>query len=306
MTTTSPSDAAPSRPVAGVLWMVVTGVLFVAVTASVKLTDGRVPAPQAAFLRYTLGLIFILPMIPAIRADKLCWPEIRVFTLRGAAHTVGVMLWFYGMSTITIAEVTALNYMSPVYVTLGAVLFLGERMALRRIMAVGVAMLGALIILRPGFRELQGGHWAMVLAAFCLAGSYLVAKQLSGRLSAATLVAMLSIAVSIGLTPFAWAVWVPVSWYDLGILFLTAAFATGAHYSMGLAFKCAPVTVTQPVTFLQLIWAVALGYFMFDEGLDSWVIIGGTVIIAAVSFITWREAMVNRRQVTPQAGETKF
>ncbi|MBS8229265.1 DMT family transporter [Vannielia litorea] len=286
--------------------MVVTGILFVAVTASVKLTGGRVPAPQAAFLRYALGLIFILPMIPAIRADRLGWPEIRVFTLRGVAHTVGVMLWFYGMSTITIAEVTALNYMSPVYVTLGAVLFLGERMALRRILAVAAAMLGALIILRPGFRELQAGHWAMVLAAFCLAGSYLVAKQISGRVSAATLVAMLSVAVSVGLIPFAWAVWVPVSWHDLGILFLTAAFATGAHYTMGLAFKCAPVTVTQPVTFLQLIWAVALGYFMFDEGLDSWVILGGTVIIAAVSFITWREAVVNRRRVTPQAGETKF
>ncbi len=306
MATVEISSPAPSRPVAGVLWMVVTGVLFVLVTASVKLTDGRVPAPQAAFLRYSLGLVFILPMIPAIRADGLKLKDMPIFALRGATHTVGVMLWFYGMSTITIAEVTALNYMSPVYVTIGAVLFLGERMALRRILAVVAAMAGALIILRPGFRELQGGHWAMVVAALCLAGSYIVAKQVSGRVSAATLVAMLSVTVAIGLIPFAWAVWVPVSWHDLGILFLTAAFATAGHYTMGVAFKCAPVTVTQPVTFLQLIWAVLLGYFMFDEGLDAWVIVGGTVIVAAISFITWREAMVSRRKVTPQVGETKY
>ncbi|WP_252942751.1 DMT family transporter [Oceanicola sp. 502str15] len=306
MSTDMSSSQAPSRPVAGVLWMVVTGVLFVAVTASVKLTGGRVPAPQAAFLRYALGLVFILPMIPAIRADHLGLRELKIFAMRGAGHTVGVMLWFYGMSTITIAEVTALNYMSPIYVTLGAVVFLGEKMALRRILAVAVAMVGAIIILRPGFRELEPGHWAMVGAALCLAGSYIVAKQLSGRVSAATLVAMLSVTVAIGLAPFAWAVWVPVSWNDLAILFLTAAFATCAHYSMGVAFKCAPVTVTQPVTFLQLIWAVALGYFMFDEGLDSWVILGGLVIIAAISFITWREAVVSRRKVTPVSGETKF
>ncbi|MBY6152098.1 DMT family transporter [Vannielia litorea] len=306
MATVSPDTTAPNRPVAGVLWMVVTGVLFVAVTASVKLTGGRVPAPQAAFLRYALGLIFILPMIPAIRADRLGIRELKIFAGRGAAHTVGVMLWFYGMSTITIAEVTALNYMSPVYVTLGAVIFLGEKMALRRILAVVAALIGAIIILRPGFRELQAGHWAMVGAALCLAASYIVAKQISDRVSAATLVALLSVTVSIGLVPFAWAVWVPVSWHDLGILFLTAAFATGAHYTMGVAFKCAPVTVTQPVTFLQLIWAVALGYFMFDEGLDTWVILGGTVIISAISFITWREAVVSRRKVTPVSGETKF
>ncbi|SIN81655.1 DMT family transporter [Vannielia litorea] len=306
MATVSPTDVAPSRPVAGVLWMVLTGILFVFVTASVKFTGGRVPAPQAAFLRYALGLVFILPMIPAIRADRLGLREMKIFAARGAGHTVGVMLWFYGMSTITIAEVTALNYMSPVYVTLGAVFFLGETMALRRILAVLAALGGALIILRPGMRELEPGHWAMVGAALCLAASYLIAKQVSGRVSAATLVAMLSVTVSVGLAPFAWAVWVPVSWHDLGILFLTAAFATGAHYAMGVAFKCAPVTVTQPVTFLQLIWAVLLGYFVFDEGIDAWVLVGGTAIIAAISFITWREAVVSRRQVTPVSGETKF
>ena len=302
MTTASPSG----RPVQGVLWMVLTGILFVGVTASVKLTGGRVPAAQAAFLRYALGLVFILPMIPAIRADALKLSDMPIFALRGAFHTIGVILWFYGMSTITLAEVTALNYMSPVYVTVGAALFLGETLALRRILAVFTALAGGLVILRPGFRELETGHWAMVGAAVGMAGGYILAKQISQRVSAATLVAMLSVTVTIGLAPFAWAVWVPVGLHDLGILFMTAAFATAGHYTMGLAFKSAPVTVTQPVTFLQLIWAVLLGYFMFDEGLDAWVIIGGTVIIAAVSFITWREAVVNRRQVTPPQGATKF
>jgi len=295
----------PNRPVAGILWMVLTGMLFVGMTATVKLLGGRVPAAQAAFLRYAIGLIFILPMIPAIRADRLGKPGMRVFALRGVAHTLGVILWFYGMSTITIAEVTALNYMSPVYVTIGAALFLGETLAARRILAVLVALAGALVILRPGFRELSPGHYAMVVAALLLAISYLMAKQISDRVGAETLVAMLSVTVAIGLIPFAYAVWVPVSLRDLGVLTVTGALATGAHYTMGLAFKSAPVTVTQPVMFLQLIWAVLLGYFVFDEGLDGWVMLGGLAIIAAISFLTWREAMVARRIVTPNEGQTK-
>ena len=73
---------------------------------------------------------------------------------------------------------------------------------------------------------------------------------------------------------------------------------------MTLAFAAAPLTVTQPVTFLQLVWAVTLGAVVFGEAVDGWVIFGGAVIMASVSFITWREA-VARRKVTPVTHETK-
>ena len=72
------------------------------------------------------------------------------------------------------------------------------------------------------------------------------------------------------------------------------------------AFAAAPLTVTQPVTFLQLVWACLLGYFVFDEGIDLWVVIGGGVILGSVSFITWREAVLKRRTRTPPAMATKL
>jgi len=83
-----------------------------------------------------------------------------------------------------------------------------------------------------------------------------------------------------------------------------ACFATAGHYAMTFAFAAAPLTVTQPVSFLQLVWAVLLGAVFFDEAVDGWVIFGGAVIMAAVSFITWREA-VARRAVTPAVAQTK-
>lgn len=292
------------RPAWGALWMIVTGLCFVAVTALVKAMGQGVPAAESAFLRYVFGLLFLLPMARSLLQVRLTPRQWRLFSLRALFHTGGVVLWFYAMTRIPIAEVTAMNYLSPVYVTVLAVFILGERLAFRRVLAIAAALVGALMILRPGFRELDLGHFAMLATALFFAGSYLLAKILSGELSAAVVVALMSVGVTIGLAPLAIAVWVwPTAW-ELLLLLGVALFATAGHYSMTLAFAAAPVTVTQPVTFLQLVWAVALGALVFGEPVDIWVISGGAVILAAVVFITWREAVLKRR-ITPLVPETK-
>ena len=290
----------PRSATAGILWMVLTGLNFVAVTALVKLLGGALPAAESAFLRYLLGLVFLLPMIPALRRARLERRALSLFALRGLVHGLGVILWFYAMTQIPIAEVTAMNYLSPVWVTLGAALFLGERLALRRLLAIAAAFMGALLILRPGFREISPGHIAMLGTAMLFAASYLIAKRMSGQVSPAVVVAALSLTVPLALAPFALAQWVPPNMGQLALLFLVAVFATAGHFTMTLAFRAAPITVTQPVTFLQLVWATALGALFFAEPVDGWVIAGGSLILAAVSFITWREAML-KRQATPPA-----
>jgi drug/metabolite transporter (DMT)-like permease len=297
-------DSGQNQPVTGVIWMVLMGLNFVAVTAIVKHIGNEVPAAQSAFLRYFLGLVFLIPMIRPILAAHLTKRQLKLFAARGVVHTIAVILWFFAMARIPIADVTAMNYLSPVYVTLGAALVLKEALPPRRLAAVIIALVGAIVILRPGFREIDQGHIAMLGTALMFAAGYLIAKQLSGEVSAAVVVGMLSITVTIGLAPFAWAVWVPVALSDIGWLFLVACFATAGHYTMTLAFAAAPLTVTQPVTFLQLIWAVAMGALVFNEPVDGWVVFGGAIIMASISFITWREALAKRR-ITPTAHQTK-
>lgn len=292
------------RPVAGIVWMVLTGLMFVCVTAIVKYVGSDLPAAEGAFLRYVLGLVFLIPMIGPIMAAHLTRRQVKLFAWRGVVHTGAVILWFYAMSRIPLAEVTAMNYLSPIYVAMGAALFLGERLPPRRLAAVFMGLVGALIILRPGARDLDPGHVAMLFTALGFAASYLIAKQLSGEVPALVVVGMLSITVAIGLAPFAWAVWVTPTWAQVGWMFLVACFATVGHITMTKAFAAAPLTVTQPVTFLQLVWAVALGALVFGESVDGWVIFGGAVIMASVSFITWREA-VARRKVIPAVVATK-
>ncbi|MDB0052220.1 DMT family transporter [Ascidiaceihabitans sp.] len=295
----------PSRHRAGIFWMFVTGLCFVAVTALVKHMGNRVPPAEAAFLRYFLGLVFLLPMLKDLREAQLTRRQWKLFGMRGMFHAGAVILWFYAMTRIPIAEVTAMNYLSPVYVTIGAAIFLGEKLAMRRIVAILIALLGAAIILRPGFREVSSGHLAMLVTAIVFAGSYLTAKIMAGEVKPTVVVAMLSIFVPIGLAPFAIAVWVTPSLNELMLLFCVASFATAGHYTMTLAFAAAPVTVTQPITFLQLVWAVLLGAIVFGEPVDIWVVFGGVVILASVTFIIWREAVMKRSPVTPVMHETK-
>lgn len=276
--------------------MVVTGLLFVGVTAAVKHGAAGLPAAQSAFLRYFLGLVFLIPMLRPLREARLTTRQKKMFWVRGVAHAFAIILWFHAMTRITIAEVTAMNYMTPIYITLGAALFLRERLAARRLLAIAAGFAGALIILRPGFRELSDGHLAMVAAAMFFAVSYLSAKRMADEVSPTAVVAMLSITVTVCLAPIALAVWQTPSTEQLFWIFIVATLATAGHYTMTLAFAAAPVSVTQPVVFLQLVWSVLLGALIFAEPADSFVILGGAVIVGATTFIAIREAMIKRAE----------
>jgi drug/metabolite transporter (DMT)-like permease len=292
--------ASANLPVAGVLWMLGASLSFVAVTGIVRHLGTGLPAAQGAFIRFAFGLLFLAPTLALTLRRGFVPGALRLFVLRGALHTLAVTLWFYAMARIPVAEVTAIGYLNPVVVTIGAALVFGERLAARRIVAIGVAIAGALIVLRPGLREIAPGHWSQLGAAVSFGVSYLVAKRLSELAPAGVVVAMMSLTVTIGLAPFAAWVWVPVDAVQLAWLALVALFATAGHYCMTRAFACAPMTVTQPVTFLQLVWATLLGALVFGEAVDPMVMLGGALIIGAISYITWREAQI-RRRTTPVA-----
>lgn len=290
MTAALPRPVQVNRPIEGALWMLATGLCFVGVTGIVRYLGTELPAAQSAFLRFGWGVLFLLPTLLPVLRQGFARRTLVLFGWRGVAHSLAVVFWFYAMARIPVAEVTAIGYLNPVLMTLGASLFFGEVLALRRVLSVVFALVGAVVILRPGLREVTDGHLAQLAAATFFAASYLLAKRLSQLAPAGTVVAMMSLTVMLGLLPLALCVWVPVSLAQLMWLGLVAGFATTAHYCMVRAFRVAPLTVTQPVTFLQLIWATLLGALVFGEAVDLWVMLGGGIIIAAISWITFAEA----------------
>jgi drug/metabolite transporter (DMT)-like permease len=284
-----------NRPLAGILWMFLTGLTFVGVTAIVRHLGTALPAAESAFIRFLYGIAFLIPAILPVLRSGLPAGAGRLILIRGALHTAAVILWFYAMAHIPMAEVTAIGYLNPVVVTAGGMLLFRERLTALRVAAILAALAGALVILRPGFRTVETGHLAQLGAALGFGLSYLIAKRLSALLPAGALVALLSVTVTAGLAPFALAVWVTPTPGQVLWLGGVAAFATAGHYTMARAFAAAPLTVTQPVIFLQLVWAVLTGYVLFGEVVDPLVIAGGGIIIAAILALTVKEAR-DRRQ----------
>ena len=284
-----------NQSIIGIMWMVLTTILFVGVTATVRYLEGEVPAPQAAFLRYAIGTLLLTPSLITLIKIKPNKPLMSKFLLRGLVHSFGVTLWFYAMSVMPVAEVTAIGFLTYIFVSIGACIFLKEKLHKHRITAVIISFVGALIILRPGFKVIESGQLGMLMATVVFTASYLIAKIVSKERSSSEIVAMLSVFTTIFLIPSEIYSWEPISLEALLILAFTALIATIGHITMTQAIKAAPMVVTQPILFLQLVWASMVGLFLFDEQFDLYVIIGGTVIMICVCYVSYREHVLGKK-----------
>lgn len=284
-----------NQSIIGILWMVLTTILFVGVTATVRYLEGEVPAPQAAFLRYAIGTLFLIPSLISLTKIKPDKPLLQKFILRGLVHSIGVTLWFYAMSVMPVAEVTAIGFLTYIFVSIGASIFLKEKLHRHRLAAILISFIGALIVLRPGFKVIESGQLGMLMATVVFTVSYLIAKIVSKERSSSEIVAMLSIFTTIFLIPSAIYSWEPLSIKAFLILSFTALIATVGHITMTKAIKAAPMVVTQPILFLQLVWASMVGLFIFNEKFDPFVILGGTIIMLCVCYVSYREHILGKK-----------
>lgn len=286
----------------GVLWMGLAGILFVGVTGIVRYLGSDIPPIQAAFIRYVFGLLMLVPLLHHL---NLKWPKgkkLILFTARGIAHAIAVSLWFFAMARIPIAEVIAIGYSAPIFVTIGAALFLGERLRLHRVLAITAGFFGMLVIMRPGFETIEIGSLAQLTAAPVFALSFLLAKVLTRDENPIVIVVMLSIFCTLALAPGAILQWQAPTLAEYGWLAVVALLATLGHYAQTRAYQAAPITATQPVWFLQLVWGALLGWVAFNESIEIWTFAGATIIIIAVTYITHREAKAqkNRKLEKPE------
>jgi drug/metabolite transporter (DMT)-like permease len=141
-----------------------------------------------------------------------------------------------------------------------------------------------LIILQPGFRAIDLGAIAQLVAAPLFAVSMLIAKNLTRNESNGHILLMLSVFCTLTLTLPAIAIWRQPTLEELSWLFLCAVFATAGHYCMTRAFRSAEIAALQPITFLQLVWATLMGSFLFGEQPNFWVWLGGGIIVISATY----------------------
>lgn len=280
------TQPATSGNTAGILWMVSATILYVLMVISVRFLGTDMPTSQSAFLRFAIGMVLMLPMIPGMLRGGFPADTKSLFFWRGLIHTVGVIFWFYAMVRLPVAEVTAIGYLTPILMTVGAAVMFGEILTGGRLISLVVALGGALVVLRPGVREIEPAHLAQVASAVCFAISFLLAKRLAMRAGSVLITFMMAVSITVLLAPLAIVNWTPVSVEEFAWIALSAVFATAANYCHMKSYSLAPLMVTQPVIFLQIFWATALGYVLFGEAMDPWTITGGLSIVAATVFAT--------------------
>lgn len=287
-------DAIP-RNVQGMFWIVTSGLIFSCFMALVRYVGTTMDPIQTSFLRYGLGLVFLTPFFLRVSAPDLKAMRWKLHLLRGLMHGTGVMLWFYAMSRIPLAEVTAIGFTAPVFATVGAALFLGERIRLPRITAVAVGLMGAMLIVRPGFADVDPGAVAMLIAAPLFACSDLIAKALTRKETGPAVVAYLSIIVTLVTMGPALAVWkwpTPEEW---ALVVCIAGLATVGHLAMTQGFKVGEISAIAPARYIQLLWSALIGFALFSEVPEIWTWVGAAIIVAAALFIARREAIARDR-----------
>ena len=281
----------------GMLWMVATGVLFTVLNATMKKLAHELDPWLVGFLRYVLGAAVIL--LPALRLGvRALWPRVpRLQLLRGLFHAGGMLLWFAALPMVSIAEITAIGFSGPIFICLGAVLFLNERMTGARWAAVLVGFSGVLLVVHPfdagGFSAVSAGMLMMLASGPVFAGSFLVAKVLTRHERSDIMVLWQHLLVSLLLTPFALAAWRMPSPDQWALLLVCGLLGAGGHYCMTRSFRVADISAVQSVKFLELLWAAVLGFFMFGTTPAGWTLAGGAVILVSTLWLARRESRVS-------------
>ena len=273
----------------GLLLVLLGGMFITSLTWIVRSVTDDIHPMQAAFMRYAFGTLLLLPLVfkfaPADLEPKLVGGHI----LRGITHSISLLLWFYAVTKMTLADLTALSFLGPVFITLGAFAFLGETFSYRRLGGIITAFVGAIVILRPGVEVISAGAIAILISSPFQAASTLIGKHLAPRTSTYAMVFYLSFFVGmVTLVPTLF-VWIWPSLHSCIFMFGAAVMATCAHFCWTKSFQMADLSFTQPGVYFTLIWAGAIGYFFYDEQPSIWSGAGAAIIIASTAYIAARE-----------------
>ncbi len=293
----APSSAATARavlpgerPLVGIGLMAAGVCTLPLMDGTAKYLSGDFHVLQVAWARYGFHLLLLLALLAwRLRPAELVPNHPGLQVLR-SGFLLGTTLCYFGaIAYLPLATVLALAFIGPVVSTALAPVALGEHIGSRRWVAVMVGFTGALIVLRPGFDVFHPAS-LLALGAGVFYGLYLLAtRRLSGSgRPAVTLLytAVIGVAVLTLTLPFVWRAPQATDWLLMAIM---GAFGALAHFLIIRAFEHAPAAVLGPVSYVEIVMAVAIGWIAFGDFPDRWTWTGIAVIVASGVYISVRE-----------------
>lgn len=259
------------------------------------------PSVEIAWIRFLVFVLILLPIVLAPASGnpmRSTRPLLQVF--RGLGLLCSSIFFIMALGYLPIAEATATGFISPLFVTGLSVLFLGEKVGLRRWTATIAGLLGVLIIVRPGTAAFQPGTIFPIISALGWATALVLTRKISGADRAITTMAFSAITGFLVLSVIVPFYWIVPSWTQIALGVGIGVAATVGHWIVVLAFRYADASVLAPFSYVQLVWVTLIGFFVFGEVPDAVTFAGAAVIIASGVYTAHRER-VRRAQVTVPA-----
>ena len=277
------------------IFLIIISVFFGTVMLSfLKIAQEDVNVYVAGFFRFFLGLVIILPYIIKKKDAVLKTPHLKKHFLRAIPSLPAMLLYFSALVLLPIEKLTAISFVVPLMVTILAVFFLGEKIYIYRTLALILGFSGMLIIIRPGFVDISIGVYMVLFSALLWSINIIITKKISKDDSAITILAYQSIFMSILSFFIVLFFWETPSLKSFIYLVLSAICGTVLHLTLNHAFKLVDVSMTQPYSFLNLVFASIIGYFVFDEIPDAYTWIGASIIFIGVLIISYREMKLDK------------
>jgi len=275
--------------IAALAWMMGGVLMFAGVMLTVRLLLIDVPTTQTTFLRYAIGALILVPFVGRFSFSFFKSNHRTLFVIRACLHGAAVFLWFFAVLHAALADVNAMLNLVPVYVVIGAAVMFGEILTMPRMITILVSFAGALLIVRPGFAEINIGMLAIFAAGPAFASSELIAKKLKADYDDNMIIITLSMLIALLLFIPAMLVWQPMTlsqWFGVCLIGL---LATLAHVAIMRSFR-GPMWASQSGKFIQLLFVAAFGFILFDEipAMTTWA--GAFLVLSSISYIAFVEA----------------
>ena len=293
MTPTLSSTAAPPMRAA---WLMLGSTLsFGFMALAIRYATAHVPTQEVAFFRNAFGLVALLPMLLRPGRAPLRTQQLPRYFMRSAIGLASMLCAFWALGHLPMAQAVSLSYSTPLFVTIAAVLWLGETVRVRRWAAVIIGFIGVLVIVRPGTGSFSAGSLVAVAAAVLSSVVAIQIKQLTRVDSADTVVFYTYVFwVPLSLIPalFVWQWPAGIAWLWLA---LTGVLGTLGQLLWTRALRLGEVSALTPISFMQLPLVSVMAWLLFGEALDRWTVIGALVILGSNAYIAHREAVLARR-----------
>jgi len=292
----NPAPALPvATPLRAALLMLGSTLAFGLMAIAIRYATRYVPTQEVAFFRNAFGLLALLPMLIRPGSAPLRTQQLPRYFLRSAIGLASMLCAFWAIGHLPISQAISLSYSTPLFVTIAAVLWLGETVRMRRWAAVIIGFIGVLIIVRPGSTSFTPGTLVAVGAAVLSSLVAIQIKQLTRVDSADTVVFYTYVFwVPLSLVPalFVWVWPTGLAWVWL---VATGVLGTLGQLLWTRALRLGEVSALTPISFMQLPLVSVLGWLLFNEALDRWTVIGAGIILGANAYIAHREAVLARR-----------